>query len=88
LPIELAMLKKYGLNTEHSVVQRRQQCYQYALEQIENQKQQVLRIGMLSDFEKIYRTLDHEFEIKQLELFLTIVKKELVFRDKKPVYWS
>lgn len=88
LPIELAMLKKYGLNTEHSVVQRRQQCCQYALEQIENQKQQFLRIGMLSDFEKIYRTLDHEFEIKQLELFLTMVKKELVFRDKKPVYWS
>lgn len=88
LPIELAMLKKYGNDHNQTPVQRRQKCYQYAIEQIANQKQQFQRIGMLSDFEKIYRTLDHDFEIKQLELFVTMVEKQLVFRDKKPVHWS
>lgn len=89
LPIELAMLKKYGNNANNQTpIQRRNSCYEYAIEQIEIQKQQFLRIGMLSDFKKIYRTLDHEFEIKQLELFLTMIKKGLVFRDKKPIYWS
>lgn len=89
LPIELAMLKKHGSSVNNQTpIQRRKSCYEYALEQIAIQKQQFLRIGMLSDFEKIYRTLDHEFEIKQLELFLTMIKEGLVFRDKKPVYWS
>lgn len=88
LPIELAMLKKNADAKNDSPLLRRKQCYDYALEQIENQKKQFLRIGMLSDFEKIYRTLDHEFEINQLNLFLTMVKKNLIFRDKKPVYWS
>lgn len=88
LPIELAMLKKNADAKNDSPLLRRKQCYDYALEQIQNQKKQFLRIGMLSDFEKIYRTLDHEFEINQLNLFLTMVKKNLIFRDKKPVYWS
>lgn len=89
LPIELAMIKKQGSNVNNqNPIERRKSCYQYALEQIDIQKGQFLRIGMLSDFEKIYRTLDHEFEIKQLELFLTMIKKGLIFRDKKPVYWS
>ncbi|MDE5617311.1 MAG: isoleucine--tRNA ligase [Ureaplasma sp.] len=88
LPIELAMLKKRTDAKDDTTLFRRKQCYEYALEQIENQKKQFLRIGTLSDFKKIYRTLDHEFEINQLNLFLTMVKKNLIFRDKKPVYWS
>lgn len=88
LPIELAMLKKNKEANNQSISQRREDCYKYALEQIENQKKQFGRIGLITDFSKIYRTLDHKFEIEQLKLFLTMVEKELIFRDKKPVYWS
>lgn len=88
LPIEHAMLKNNPNSKNESVIQQRKNCYEYALQQIENQKKQFSRIGLLTDFKKIYRTLDHEFEIEQLKLFLTLVQKELIYRDKKPVYWS
>lgn len=88
LPIELAMLKKHKKETNETVVQTRQKCYQYALEQIERQKEQFQKMGLLTDFKKIYRTLDHDFEIKQLELFLEMLKQKLIFRDRKPIYWS
>ena len=88
LPIELAMLKSDANSKNDGVIERRKKCYEYALAQIENQKKQFQRIGLLTDFKKIYRTLDHDFEIQQLKLFLTLVEKELIYRDKKPVYWS
>ena len=88
LPIEHAMLKNNPNSKNESVIQQRKNCHEYALQQIENQKKQFSRIGLLTDFKKIYRTLDHEFEIEQLKLFLTLVEKELIYRDKKPVYWS
>lgn len=88
LPIEVAMLKKYGKSAQDSVVETRQKCREYALSQVAIQKEQFKRIGLLSDLEKIYLTLDPEFEIQQLNLYLEMVKQGLIFRDLKPVYWS
>jgi isoleucyl-tRNA synthetase len=33
-------------------------------------------------------TLDHEFEVNQLGVFLKAFEKGLVYQDLKPIYWS
>ncbi len=88
LPIELAMLKKDKNAKEMSVVDFRNKCKEYALEQISIQTEQFKRIGLLTDFQKTYYTLSHDFEIQQLKLFLEMVKQNLIIRDLKPVFWS
>lgn len=88
LPIELAVLKQDSKNKFLPVVEIRNKCAEYAKSQIAIQKNQFLRMGTLSNFEKIYVTLDSDFETKELELFKDLVAKKLVYQDFKPVYWS
>lgn len=87
LPIEVALSKKKNLNNT-SVVERRELCKNYALEQIDIQKNQFMRLGMTSDFNSKYLTLDHSFEIDQLKLFANMFEKGFVYQDFKPVFWS
>jgi isoleucyl-tRNA synthetase len=44
--------------------------------------------GVMADWNKAWRTMDKSFEIKQLEVFQEMVKRDLIFRSYKPVYWS
>ncbi len=88
LPIEVALLKTDPDVKNDSIIVKRQKCKEYALKQVENQMKQFKRIGMLSDFKQKYLTLDHNFEIAQLNTFLSMVEQGLIFKDLKPVYWS
>ncbi|MGL4951814.1 MAG: isoleucine--tRNA ligase, partial [Mycoplasma sp.] len=89
LPIENAISKKdKNFESIVSASSKRKQCRAYALEQIDIQKAQFKRLGLACDFEKIYRTLDESFILDELNLFKTLVEKDLVFQDFKPVYWS
>ncbi|MCV3743278.1 isoleucine--tRNA ligase [Ureaplasma sp. ES3154-GEN] len=87
LPIEVALAKKTKLN-DLSVNERRFLCANYAKEQVANQTAQFQRLGMFADFKERYLTLDHQFEIDQLKLFQTLLKKGYVYQDFKPVFWS
>lgn len=44
--------------------------------------------GVMADWDKAWTTMDKTFEIKQLGVFQEMVKKGLIFRRYKPVYWS
>lgn len=44
--------------------------------------------GVMGDWENAWKTMDKSFEIKQLKVFQEMVKKGLIFRRYKPVYWS
>ncbi|RAL58900.1 hypothetical protein DID88_009320 [Monilinia fructigena] len=44
--------------------------------------------GVMADWEKAWKTMDKTFETKQLAVFQEMVKKGLIFRRYKPVYWS
>lgn len=89
LPIEHALLKK-GINNKPgmSIVEKRNNCLNFALENVAKQKEQFIRLGTLSDFQEKYLTCDLDFEIRQLNLFLEAIKKNLIFQDFKPIYWS
>lgn len=88
LPIEVAMLKQNPNAKNLSIIERRDICKNYALEQIKNQQKQFQRVGLLSDFSTTYYTLNHEYVIAQLNVFKEMVRQELVFQELKPVYWS
>jgi isoleucyl-tRNA synthetase len=44
--------------------------------------------GIMADWDKAWRTMDKSFEMKQLAVFQEMVRKGLIFRRYKPVYWS
>lgn len=44
--------------------------------------------AVMADWDARWTTMDPEFEIRQLELFLGMVQKGLIYRRFKPVYWS
>ena len=66
----------------------RQACDTYARKYIDLQRAQFIRLGIFGDWENPYLTLDREYEADELRLFADIVEQGLVYRGKKPVYWS
>ena len=88
LPIETAVTKKGVNRKEMSLVDYRKVCYQYALEQVDRQKEQFKRLGILGDWDNPYITLTKDFEGRQVEVFAKMVEKGLIYKGLKPVYWS
>ncbi|MDR3257839.1 MAG: isoleucine--tRNA ligase [Mycoplasmataceae bacterium] len=89
LPIEHALMSS-GANKDPklSIVEKRNNCRDFASKFINLQIAQFTRLGLLTDFQKIYRTYDSDYETRQLELLLTAINHKLIYRDLKPVYWS
>jgi len=87
LPIEYALLKM-GINNnpDLSISEKRKNCRNFALQQVELQKQGFSRLGLLTDFNDIYLTLDRDFEVRELQLFSLMIKNNLIYQDLKPVY--
>ncbi|WP_432755922.1 isoleucine--tRNA ligase [Staphylococcus pseudoxylosus] len=88
LPIEQALTKKGVKRKELSVAEFRKKCEAFALEQIENQKKDFKRLGIKCDFNDPYITLKPEYEAAQIRLFGEMADKGLIYKGKKPVYWS
>ena len=90
LPIEFKVsqeLRKAG-DTSVDAVTIRKACEAYARKYIDIQREQFKRLGVFGDWNNPYLTLDKEYEADELRMFATIVEKDLVYRGKKPVYWS
>ena len=66
----------------------RKQAKAFAMGQIEVQKKEFRRWGVLGEWDKPYLTLNPEYEAQQIGVFANMVKKGLIYRDFKPVYWS
>lgn len=88
LPIELQMLKKHKVNRkEMDPLAFRALCEQFARENVDRQKEQIRRLGVICDFDNPYLTLQHDFEAKQIEIFGKMAQKGYIYQGKKPVYW-
>ncbi|RKP38345.1 tRNA synthetases class I-domain-containing protein [Dimargaris cristalligena] len=59
-----------------------------ALKAVAKQRQDLQTWGVLADWDDCYRTLDLDYQIRQLEVFGTMVAKGLIYRRTRPVYWS
>jgi isoleucyl-tRNA synthetase len=85
LPIEHQIEKKHGKNLPAPEV--RKLCRAFAGEQVEIQKQGFIRLGVLGDWDRPYRTMDFGNEAGQIRALGEMVKKGWVYRGLKPVNW-
>ena len=88
LPIELQVEKKYGkVGEKLDAAAFRAKCREYAQEQIDRQRSDFKRLGVLADWERPYLTMNPKFEAEQLRVLARIVENGHVVRGFKPVHW-
>ncbi|WP_062231654.1 isoleucine--tRNA ligase [Fictibacillus sp. FJAT-27399] len=89
LPIETALTKSGKVKRkEMSVAEFRKRCEEYALTQVDRQRNQFKRLGVRGDWENPYITLNKAYEARQIEVFGEMVKRGFIYKGLKPVYWS
>ncbi|ROH89447.1 isoleucine--tRNA ligase [Stagnimonas aquatica] len=88
LPIELQVEKKFGkVGEKLSAAEFRAKCREYAAEQVERQRVDFKRLGILGDWERPYLTMQPGFEAEQLRVLSRICARGHVVRGFKPVHW-
>ena len=89
LPIETALVKTKKINRNLiDKVEFRKMCATYALQQVDKQKDQFKRLGVLGEWDNPYITLNAKYEASQLTVFAEMVEKGLIFKGLKPIFWS
>jgi len=71
-----------------STAQLREECAKFSTDFIAKQKSQFVRLGVLADWKDEYRTMAPAYEAEILRTFAAFIKRGLIYRSKKPVYWS
>ncbi|KAI8959799.1 isoleucyl-tRNA synthetase [Daldinia sp. FL1419] len=87
LPIELKALEK-SQGSELGPVEVRKSARNLASNTVLKQMKSFRSYGVMGDWDRRWTTMDAAFEIRQLRLFQQLVKKGLIYRRFKPVYWS
>jgi len=85
LPIENAIEKKHGRNIPRDEMQAKSRAF--ATEQIDLQRTEFKRLGVLGDWDRPYRTMDFRNEADEIRAFKRVVERGFVYRGLKPVYW-
>ncbi len=89
LPIEHNVEKKIGKAGDKVDVKTfRQKCREYAAGQLEGQRKDFIRLGVLGDWENPYLTMDYKFEADIIRSLGKIAENGHLLRGFKPVYWS
>lgn len=89
LPIETALTKKKKVNRKKmSTAEFRQKCADYALTQVDRQREQRKELGATGDWDNPYITLTKEYEAAQIKVFGEMANKGYIFKGLRPVYWS
>ena len=85
MPIEREIEKQHGKNLP--VEKTQSLCRAYAAEQIERQKQDFQRLGVLGDWDHPYLTMDYRNEADEIRTLGKLLQKGYVYRGLKPVNW-
>lgn len=89
LPIEHNVEKKIGkagVKVDHATFRRK--CREYAARQVEGQKKDFIRLGVLGEWDNPYLTMDFKTEADIVRALGKIVENGHLVRGFKPVYWS
>ncbi len=89
LPIEHkveSMIGKAGDKVDFKTF--RQKCREYAAEQIDGQRKDFIRLGVLGDWDKPYLTMDFVTEADIIRALGKIAHNGHLIKGYKPVYWS
>jgi isoleucyl-tRNA synthetase len=88
LPIEMQVEKTHGrVGQKIDAKAFRAACREYAQKQIDSQRKDFKRLGVLGDWEHPYLTMDPRYEAEQLRAFSVIIKNGHVYKGFKPVHW-
>lgn len=89
LPIEHQVEKKIGkagVKVDYKTF--RQKCREYAMKQVEGQKKDFVRLGVLGDWDNPYLTMNYAFEADIVRALGKIAENGHLVKGFKPVYWS
>jgi isoleucyl-tRNA synthetase len=88
LPIELQVEKKKGKpGAKISATQFRLACRDYAARQVDGQRADFKRLGVLGDWDQPYLTMDYRFEADIIRSLGRIIENGHVHKGYKPVHW-
>jgi isoleucyl-tRNA synthetase len=88
LPIELNVEKKVGKpGGKVTAAEFRQKCREYASRQIDGQRKDFIRMGVLGDWANPYLTMDFKFEANIVRALSRIVDNGHLHKGFKPVHW-
>ncbi|PAJ73473.1 isoleucine--tRNA ligase [Pseudoalteromonas sp. NBT06-2] len=88
LPIELQVEKKVGKpGKKVTAAQFREKCREYAKKQVEGQKTDFIRLGVLGDWSNPYLTMNFDFEANAIRVLGRIIDKGHLHKGSKPVHW-
>jgi len=85
MPIEIQIEKLYGKGLPTADVLAKSRAY--ATEQIERQKKDFIRLGVLGEWDRPYKTMDFSNEADEIRALGKILDKGYVYRGLKPVNW-
>lgn len=85
MPIEIQIEKMHGKGLPVQSVQAKARAY--AAEQLERQRRDFKRLGVLGDWSNPYLTMNYQNEANEIRALAGILKEGYVFRGLKPVNW-
>jgi isoleucyl-tRNA synthetase len=85
MPIEREIEKRYGKGLP--VEKTQSLCRAYAAEQIERQKKDFQRLGVLGDWDNAYTTMAYKSEADEIRTLGKVLAKGYIYRGLKPVNW-
>jgi isoleucyl-tRNA synthetase len=89
LPIEQKVAREIQDSGEDvSTAERRARCDAFSERWIGIQKEQFKRLGVQADWANEYKTKAPAYEADIIRTFSSFVAQDIVYRSKKPVYWS
>ncbi|WP_448549115.1 isoleucine--tRNA ligase [Thalassotalea fusca] len=88
LPIELMVEKKVGKpGHKVSAAEFRQKCREYAIKQVDGQREDFKRLGVFGDWDKPYLTMDFDTEANIIRALGKIADNGHLEQGFKPVHW-
>ena len=88
LPTEKKAISVLNLDrSKVSITEFRNICRDFTLEYAEKQIEGFKRLGVLGEWDNVYKTLEPRFEARQIEVFGKMYKKGYIYKGLKPVYW-
>ncbi|NII09156.1 isoleucine--tRNA ligase [Oleiagrimonas sp. C23AA] len=85
MPIEIQIERQFGKGLPAGEVMAKARAY--AAEQVEKQKGDFKRLGVLGEWDRPYLTMDHANEAGELRALAQLLRKGYIYRGLKPVNW-
>jgi len=88
LPIELQVDKQLGAKKRQMAASDfRRACRRFAEEQVEVQRREFQRLGVLARWDDPYLTMQYAYEAEIVRQLAAIARKGALYRRKRPVHW-